>query len=280
MSEGRIRLSGVGKCFRIDGAPVVALQGIDLRVEAGEFLTVVGASGCGKSTLLRMIAGLDAPSEGAIMHDRQPIRGPSLSRGLVFQEPRLFPWLTVAQNVALGLENSPARRDAKQRAVADQIALVGLAGFENAYPHQLSGGMAQRAAIARGLVNKPDVLLLDEPFGALDALTRVRLQDELQEIWARQGMTMLLVTHDVEEAVYLGDRVVVMAPRPGRIETVFDVTLPRLRDRTDPAFAHLRSRVLTALGATMQQSGCADARPSRGSVFAPVLHPNELQSAI
>ena len=280
MSEGRIRLSGVGKRFRIDGAPVAALEGVDLRVGAGEFLTVVGASGCGKSTLLRVIAGLDAPSEGAVTHDRQPVRGPSLSRGLVFQEPRLFPWLTVAQNVALGLENSPARRGAKQRAVADQIALVGLSGFENAYPDQLSGGMAQRAAIARGLVNQPDVLLLDEPFGALDALTRARLQDELQEIWARQQTTMLLVTHDVEEAVYLGDRVVVMAPRPGRIETVFDVPLPRLRDRTDPAFAHLRSRVLTALGATMQQTECADARPSRASVFAPVLHPSELQSAI
>jgi len=280
MSEGRISLSGVGKRFRIDGAPLVALQGIDLTVGAGEFLTVVGASGCGKSTLLRIVAGLDAATEGAVTHDGQPVRGPSLSRGLVFQEPRLFPWLTVAQNVALGLENSPTTRGAKSRAVADQIALVGLSGFENAYPHQLSGGMAQRAAIARGLVNRPDVLLLDEPFGALDALTRARLQDELQEIWARQQTTMLLVTHDVEEAVYLGDRVVVMAPRPGRIETMFDVPLPRLRDRTDPAFAQLRVRVLTALGATMQQTETANAHPHRASVFATVLHPNGLRSAI
>jgi sulfonate transport system ATP-binding protein len=280
VSGGRIGLSGVGKSFRIDGAPLIALQGIELSVEAGEFLTVVGASGCGKSTLLRIIAGLDAATEGAATHDGQPIRGPSLARGLVFQEPRLFPWLTVTQNIALGLENARTPRGAKRRAVADQIALVGLTGFENAYPHQLSGGMAQRAAIARGLVNRPDVLLLDEPFGALDALTRARLQDELQEIWARQGTTMLLVTHDVEEAVYLGDRVVVMAPRPGRIETLFDVTLPRLRDRSDPAFAQLRVRVLTALCATMQPTEATDARPRRASVFAPVLHPNGLRSAI
>jgi sulfonate transport system ATP-binding protein len=176
---------------------------------------------------------------------------PSLDRGLVFQEPRLFPWLTVTQNVALGLLNAELSKGAKQRAVLDNIALVGLTAFRDAYPHQLSGGMAQRVAIARGLVNRPDVLLLDEPFGALDALTRARLQDELQRIWAGGGITMLLVTHDVEEAVYLGDRVVVMAPRPGRIAATFDVTLPRPRDRTSPALSRVRNAVMTALETTL-----------------------------
>lgn len=246
-SEGHLDLQQVGKQFRVGGAPLSALQDVGLNVAPGEFLTIVGASGCGKSTLLRLIAGLDRQFQGSIRLDGRPIDRPGLDRGLVFQEPRLFPWLTVAQNVATALLNSPLPASRKRELVAEHVELVGLAGFEEAYPHQLSGGMAQRAAIARGLANRPGILLLDEPFGALDALTKARLQDELQRIWQHEQITAILVTHDVEEAVYLGDRVVVMAPSPGRIARLFDITLERPRERTDPRLAKLRSEVLTAL---------------------------------
>lgn len=243
-------ISGVFKTFRVSGEPLRVLAGLDLEVEPGGFLTIVGASGCGKSTLLRLVAGLDTAFDGSVRVDGDPVTAPSLDRGLVFQEPRLFPWLTVAQNVALGLLNSPLDKARRRREVSAHIELVGLGGFENAYPHQLSGGMAQRVAIARGLVNRPRILLLDEPFGALDALTRAHLQDELQRIWAAERTTMLLVTHDVEEATYLGDRVVVMAPRPGRIAATFDVPLARPRERSDPALGRLRDDVMAALQAT------------------------------
>nr|WP_294563712.1 ABC transporter ATP-binding protein [uncultured Rhodopila sp.] len=249
--QGELRVEDVSKQFRVNGSDLLVLESVDLSVAPGEFLTIVGASGCGKSTLLRLIAGLDTDFRGGIALDGKRVTEPSLERGLVFQEPRLFPWLTVAQNVALGLLNAGLSKAAKRRAVLDHIALVGLSAFQDAYPHQLSGGMAQRVAIARGLVNRPGVLLLDEPFGALDALTRARLQDELQRIWAAERITMLLVTHDVEEAFYLGDRVVVMAPRPGRIAASFDVTQPRPRDRTSAALAAVRSSVMTALEATI-----------------------------
>jgi sulfonate transport system ATP-binding protein len=249
--QGELRVQAVSKQFRVNGSELLVLDSVDLSVAPGEFLTIVGASGCGKSTLLRLIAGLDTDFRGGIALDGKRVTEPSLERGLVFQEPRLFPWLTVAQNVALGLLNAGLSKAAKRRAVLDHIALVGLSAFQDAYPHQLSGGMAQRVAIARGLVNRPGVLLLDEPFGALDALTRARLQDELQQIRAVERITMLLVTHDVEEAVYLGDRVVVMAPRPGRIAASFDVAQNRPRDRTGAALAGVRSGVMTALEATL-----------------------------
>lgn len=250
MTDYALTIAGVGRSFDVDGRSFDALAGIDLAVKPGEFVTIVGASGCGKSTLLRLIAGLDRADRGALSHDGEPIDGPSLRRGLVFQEPRLFPWLTVSENIALGLLNAPHDRAAKQRLVQDHVALVGLAGFEAAVPRQLSGGMAQRVAIARGLVNRPDLLLLDEPFGALDALTRAHLQTELQRIWGQEGITMLLVTHDVDEAVFLGDRVVVMAPHPGRIAEIFDIDLPHPRDRKDEDLLRLRNRVLAALEAT------------------------------
>jgi sulfonate transport system ATP-binding protein len=256
--QGHLQIDRVSKAFRVNGAPLNVLDSVDLSVAPGEFLTIVGASGCGKSTLLRLIAGLDTEFQGDVILDGKRVTEPSLDRGLVFQEPRLFPWLTVAQNVALGLLNAGLNKAEKNRSVAEHIALVGLTGFQDAYPHQLSGGMAQRAAIARGLVNRPGVLLLDEPFGALDALTRARLQDELQRIWAAEGITMLLVTHDVEEAVYLGDRVVVMAPRPGRIAATFDVPQPRLRDRANPALARLRDRVMAALVSTTSEQSLTE----------------------
>lgn len=238
---------GVSRRFRIAGAELVALAGVDLDLAAGEFVAILGASGCGKSTLLRLFAGLDRPDRGVLLHGGAPIQGPSLARGIVFQEHRLFPWLTVAENVATALLNAPGDAEAKRRAVAEHIALVGLAGFEQAYPHQLSGGMAQRAAIARGLVNRPDVLLLDEPFGALDALTRARLQRELRRIWERERTTTLLVTHDVDEALLLGQRVVVMTPRPGRIARIFDLPASLPRDHGDAGFGRLRAELLATL---------------------------------
>ncbi|WP_254073363.1 ABC transporter ATP-binding protein [Acidisphaera sp. S103] len=248
---------------------------MDLSVAPGEFLTIVGASGCGKSTLLRLIAGLDTEFAGNVVLDGKRVIEPSLDRGLVFQEPRLFPWLTVAQNVALGLLNAGLSKAQKSRSVAEHIALVGLTGFQDAYPHLLSGGMAQRAAIARGLVNRPGVLLLDEPFGSLDALTRARLQDELQRIWAAEGITMLLVTHDVEEAVYLGDRVVVMAPGPGRIAATFDVPQPRPRDRANPALARLQDRVMAALVSTTSEQSPAPHAASRPALAARAFLPEQ-----
>jgi ABC-type nitrate/sulfonate/bicarbonate transport system ATPase subunit len=243
VSSEIIDMRSVSKRYLVDGGNLSVLEGLDLTVRPGEFLSIVGASGCGKSTLLRLLTGLDGDYEGEIRVRGEPVRGTSLDRGIVFQEHRLFPWLTVAQNVALGLENSSWSPAERQRAVQEHIGLVGLQGFEQAYPHQLSGGMAQRAAIARGLVNQPSILALDEPFGALDALTRAKLQHELQRIWQAESITMILVTHDVEEAVYLGDRVVVMQPRPGRIRRILDIDVPHPRDRADPALKQLAEEV-------------------------------------
>ena len=272
--QGHLRISGVTKRFQVNGTPLHVLDALDLSVTPGEFVTIVGASGCGKSTLLRLIAGLDTAFEGAVILDGERVRKPSLDRGLVFQEPRLFPWLTVVQNIELGLLNAGMSKTAKRNVALEHIALVGLDGFQDAYPRQLSGGMAQRAAIARGLVNRPGVLLLDEPFGALDALNRARLQDELQRIWAAGRITMLLVTHDVEEAVYLGDRVVVMAPRPGRITASFDIDVPRPRDRASRVLADYRGAVMAALEATGADKADAPALPARSdAVSSPIFQP-------
>ncbi|MFT4181759.1 MAG: ABC transporter ATP-binding protein [Rhizobium sp.] len=249
-NPSHLKISHVTRRFQVNGESLTALDDVSLDIAEGEFVTIVGASGCGKSTLLRLGAGLDTATSGSILHAGKPVTEPSLDRGIVFQEPRLFPWLTVARNIALGLENSGHGKADKKRLVEEHLELVGLSGFAKAYPHQLSGGMAQRAGIARGLVNRPDVLFLDEPFGALDAITKARLQDELQEIWAKERITMVLVTHDVDEAVYLGDRVVVMSPRPGRIREIIPVELPRLRERTSPALTEIRNRVLESLNAT------------------------------
>jgi sulfonate transport system ATP-binding protein len=236
---GVIDISSVHKQYTVDQRPLSVLAGFDLTIAPEEFVSVVGASGCGKSTLLRLLAGLDSDYSGEIRVGGERVRGTSLDRGIVFQDHRLFPWLTVAQNVALGLENAPLSREKKRAAVAEHIELVGLAGFETVYPHQLSGGMAQRAAIARALVNRPSILLLDEPFGALDALTRAHLQRELQRIARLEKLTTILVTHDVEEAVVLSDRVVVMQPRPGRIRRVIDVAVTRPRERGDARLRQL-----------------------------------------
>ena len=238
---------GVAKSYLApDGTLFQALDGVDLTIAAGELICLVGPSGCGKSTLLRLVAGLDAPSAGELLVGGEPITGPSADRGLVFQDPNLFPWLTVRRNIESGLL---ARRvlHQKRHEVDVFMRLVGLESFASAYPHQLSGGMAQRVALARALVNHPGVLLLDEPLGALDAFTRMRMQDEVLQLWQTRGATMLLVTHDIDEAIYMSDRIVLMTPRPGRVERIIQVVLPRPRSRNAPEFLALRAQILEML---------------------------------
>jgi sulfonate transport system ATP-binding protein len=229
-----LQISGLSK--RFDGAP--ALADIDLVVDAGEIVAIVGTSGAGKSTLLRIVGGLDPASSGAVRLDGQPVVGPSDQLGFVFQEPRLMPWLTVRDNVEFGLGRLPPReRQARARAALDRVGLAHAAG---ALPRQLSGGMAQRVALARALVARPKVLLLDEPFSALDAFTRLSLQQHLLEIWRDGRPTMLFVTHDIDEALRLADRVVVLLGRPGRIRCEREVAVPRPRRSADPRLARLR----------------------------------------
>ena len=215
---------------------VTALQNFSLDIAAGELVALVGSSGCGKSTLLRMLVGLESATQGDICINGEPVTGVGKERGIVFQEPRLFPWLTVLDHVLLGRADEKLSRAAKRQRALEMLERVQLSEFVNALPSQLSGGMAQRVAIARGLVARPQILMLDEPFGALDALTRHTLQQELLQIHQRAGTTTLLVTHDVEEAVALADRVVVLSPRPGRIREVVSLALPHPRQRDDAAF--------------------------------------------
>jgi len=237
--QGRLEIQGLRKYFATDDGELSVLDGINLSIAPGEFLSIVGGSGCGKSTLLRIIAGLERDFQGSVRLGGSPITGPGLDRGYVFQEPRLFPWLTVEGNVGFGLEG----RSDREELVRQHIDLVGLKGFERGFPHQLSGGMAQRAAIARALVGLPQVLLLDEPFGALDALTRIRMQQEVLRIWEAERTTVILVTHDIDEAVYLADRVVILSPRPGSIRRIVNVDLPRPRDRASHDFTQIRQRI-------------------------------------
>jgi ABC-type nitrate/sulfonate/bicarbonate transport system ATPase subunit len=243
-----LEISGVSKRFDVAGHGVQALSDINLTVDPGEFLTIVGASGCGKSTLLRLILGLDTAYDGDIRVNGKPVERPGLDRSIVFQEHRLLPWLTVEANVGAALRRSRLARSEKRDLVHSHLELVGLEPFAKAYPSQLSGGMAQRVAIARALVNRPRFLLLDEPLGALDALTRLRLQDELKRIVDHEGITTLLVTHDVDEAVYLSDRIIVMHPHPGRIAATLPLRIEATHNRSDPAFIRLRDRVLALLG--------------------------------
>jgi ABC-type nitrate/sulfonate/bicarbonate transport system ATPase subunit len=223
-----------------------ALDPTTLTLAAGELSSLVGPSGCGKSTLLRLIAGLDSPDTGELMVGSEAITGPNAERGLVFQDPNLFPWLTVRRNIEAGLV---ARRvlQEKRHEVDEFMRLVGLESFADAYPHHLSGGMAQRVALARALINHPKVLLLDEPLGALDAFTRMRMQDEVLRLWQARRTTMLLVTHDIDEAIYMSDRIVIMTQRPGRIERTIPVNLARPRDRSSAEFLQLRGEILELL---------------------------------
>lgn len=240
-SHGSLRIRGLSKTFAQKTGPVLALDNIDLHIAPGQFISIVGGSGCGKSTLLRIIAGFETDYVGEVSLHGEPIRKPGLDRGMVFQEHRLLPWLTVEENIALGLNNMS--RDEVRRRIDEHLELVGLAGFAKAYPGQLSGGMSQRVAIARALANQPEILLLDEPFGALDALTKIQMQNEILRIWQAEKTTMILVTHDIDEAIFLGDQVVVMSSRPGTIRRLLPVHLPRPRDRSSPEFIELRREI-------------------------------------
>ena len=244
---GTLAVRDVVKRFPVDGQDRMVLDHIDLTIEPGEFVAIVGPSGCGKSTLLRLISGLEANDGGEILVDGRAITGPSLDRGIVFQDHRLFPWMTVEENVELALINRGLDQAARAELVAEHLALVNLTGFGKAYPHQLSGGMAQRAAIARGLVNEPRILLLDEPLGALDALTRLKVRTELERIWLKHRSTMIMVTHDVAEAVHLASRVIVMAANPGRIASIVPVPFDYPRDRAAPALKRIEEEILAQI---------------------------------
>ncbi|WP_138513337.1 ABC transporter ATP-binding protein [Rhodoferax bucti] len=229
MSAAKIQFEHVSKTFTVradDGAPAssfVALDDVSLEVRAGEFLVLVGPSGCGKSTLLDLLAGLTLPSSGRVLIDGKPITGPARDRGVVFQQYALFPWLTALDNVAFGLEIAGLGRSERRAKAAAYLDLVGLSAFAKHYPHEMSGGMKQRVAIARSLAYEPEVLLMDEPFAALDAQTRETLQEELVDIWRRTGKTIVFITHGIDEAVVLGQRVAVMTSRPGRIKQIVDI---------------------------------------------------------
>ncbi len=248
---------GVRHAYTTSGRTTLALERIDLDIEAGGFVCVIGASGCGKSTLLQALAGFVHPTEGTVEVDGRPVAGPDPSRGVVFQQASLFPWLDVRANVSYGPRMRRVPRREWAPTVDAMLATVGLTDFAGRPPYELSGGMQQRAAIARVLVNDPSVVLMDEPFGALDALTRDNLQEELLDIWRSTGRTILFVTHSVEEAVYLGTKVVVMSPRPGRIVDTVDVRLPELAGlpgrevRTRPEFVRMREQVTDALYTAM-----------------------------
>ncbi|ATR19064.1 ABC transporter (plasmid) [Roseomonas sp. FDAARGOS_362] len=242
-----LEIRHASQAFQLEGQPLPVLDNVSLSVRPGEFVALLGPSGCGKSTLLRLLAGLDAPVSGQVLGDGAAITAPDPSRVLVFQDPTLYPWRTVRANVALGLEARGLLRRQDHR-VQEAIDLVGLTGFETAYPHQLSGGMSQRVALARALVNDPRLLLLDEPLGKLDSLTRLSMQAELVRLWQRSGLTALLVTHDVEEALILAQRVVVFSPRPPRITAELVVDRPYPRHRDDPHLVALRREALGLLG--------------------------------
>ncbi|MET4294396.1 NitT/TauT family transport system ATP-binding protein [Bradyrhizobium sp. LB8.2] len=237
----------VSHAFDIDGAELPVLSDVSLSVEPGEFVALLGPSGCGKSTLLRLVAGLDKPRSGTLREDKARITRPHPSRVVVFQDPTLFPWRTVWDNVALGLEAQGILKSQRHRVDA-ALDLVGLSSFRNAYPHQLSGGMAQRVALARALVNDPKILILDEPLGKLDSLTRITMQAELVSLWQRKGFTTLLVTHDAEEALVLANRLIVFSDRPARVKADIRVDRPYPRHRGDPYLADLRRQILGLLG--------------------------------
>jgi NitT/TauT family transport system ATP-binding protein len=237
----------VSHSFDLRGQTLAVLDRISLHIGRGEFVALLGPSGCGKSTLLRLVAGLDSPSAGSLLVEGEAIEGPDPSRVVVFQDPTLYPWRTVWNNVALGLEARGLLRTHRER-VENALRLVGLTGFANAYPHQLSGGMSQRAALARALVNDPKLLILDEPLGQLDSLTRITMQSELVSLWQRAGFTVLLVTHDVEEALFLAGRVIVLSHRPAQIRAEIVNTRPYPRHRGDAHLVELRHEVFAHLG--------------------------------
>ena len=255
----RIVIRGLRKQFRdiARQEEVIALDGIDLAVADDEFLTVLGPSGCGKTTLLNIVASFETANGGEVLLDGEPVRKPGPDRGVVFQEYALFPWLTVQQNIEFGLRERRMPRLERRERVRRQIASVGLSGFEQRYPQELSGGMRQRVALARLLINNPKILLMDEPFAALDAQTRSMMQQELLGVWSAERRTVIFITHNIEEAVLLGDRVVVMTARPGRIKEIVAIELARPRDVTSTEFNEIRRRVTVLLEVEVQAAFAA-----------------------
>jgi len=250
----KVALNDITLEYKANGSPLLALDRINLQVKAGEFLCIVGPSGCGKSTLLHLIAGLQQPSSGTVLIDGEPIHGPGTDRILIFQELGLFPWLTVADNVEFGLKMKGIPTAERKRKAGYYLRLVQLSQFADSYIHQLSGGMRQRVALARALATEPDVLLMDEPFAALDAQTRDLLHDELERIWAQTGRTIIFVTHNVREAARLGDRVAVFTFRPGRIKREFAVDQPRPRQIEHPAISRCAKEILDDLREEINKS--------------------------
>lgn len=248
-----IDIENVSHHFTLEGSDLPVLENISLQVRPGEFVALLGPSGCGKSTLLRLLAGLEQPVSGVLAEEGRAITAPHPSRVVVFQDPTLYPWRTVYDNVGLGLQIRGESKQAAQTRIDAMLRRVGLQEFARAWPHQLSGGMAQRAALARALVNHPRLLILDEPLGKLDSLTRLRMQQEIVDLWQEQNFTTLMVTHDVEEALVMANRVVVFSSRPARVLDVIEVEQAYPRRRDDPALVALRSRVLALLGA--EQAG-------------------------
>ncbi|GAA2486833.1 ABC transporter ATP-binding protein [Winogradskya humida] len=245
-----ITIDRIHKSFPLKGETFTALGDVSLELADNEFVTIVGPSGCGKTTLMNILAGLETPTSGRALLDGKAINGPGPDRGVIFQQYALFPWLTVRKNVEFGLRTKGVGREERRRIAEHFIELVGLTQFADALPKMLSGGMKQRVAIARAYAVNPSILLMDEPFGAVDALTRVRLQDQLLDTWSQEKRTVVFITHDVDEAVFLANRVVVMAARPGRVVEVIDVDLPYPRNdelRLSPAFTALRNRVWNAV---------------------------------
>lgn len=246
--RGEVTIRDLSKSFSINGRRLNVLSGINLQIRGGECLAIVGASGSGKTTLLRVLAGLEEADEGRVLIDGEPVHGVGTERAVIFQEPRLLPWRTVIENVAFPLELRGLSRDEALRRARRYVQLVGLADFVEAYPSQLSGGMAQRVGIARALAIQPEILLLDEPLGALDAMTKLTMQEELSRIWREENVTMVVVTHDLEEAIYLADRVLVLPKeRGGRIREI-NVDLPRPRNRSESGFVRLREDLLGEFG--------------------------------
>ncbi|QND18803.1 ABC transporter ATP-binding protein (plasmid) [Rhizobium leguminosarum bv. trifolii] len=246
--RGEVTIRHLSKSYRLNGAPLQVLRDVNLHVRSGESLAIVGASGSGKTTLLRVLAGLEDSDTGEVLVDGKAVRGVGAERAVIFQEPRLLPWLTVLDNVSFGLETRGLSREQARGRARHYVKLVGLQQFEAAYPRQLSGGMAQRVGIARALAVQPEILLLDEPLGALDAMTKIGMQQELARIWRDEDVTTILVTHDLEEAIYLADRILILPREKGGEPRLIEIDLPRPRDRSAPEFVRHREELLNLFG--------------------------------